>query len=91
VSGKSKHKVDGALLPDEVDIAAAAFQAALAAIDASIHIDPYAVRRCLAEYISEHALLGERDPRILRDGALRHLELRYMRQLFRASEVSAVL
>ena len=87
----AKHKVDGALLPDEVDIAAAAFQSALATLGTSMPMEPHALRRCLAEYICEYALLGERDPRVLRHAALRHLELRHMRPVFSASDLSAVL
>ena len=74
MSGTQKAKVQGALLPDEVEIAASAFRSALATIDASFYADPFALRRCLAEYISEHALMGERDPDVLCEGALRHAE-----------------
>jgi hypothetical protein len=71
-------KVEGALYPDEVTIAAAAFQAALTALDGRIDVDPHSVRRCLAEYISAHALMGELDVITLRDGALRYLGTRYI-------------
>ena len=50
-----KQKVGGALYPDEVDIAAAAFNAALASLGTN-RANAYAVRRCLARYISAHAL-----------------------------------
>jgi hypothetical protein len=69
-----KQKIEGALYPDEVAVAAAAFQAALAAIDGTLYTDPNSVRRCLAEYISAHALMGELDVNALRDDALRFLQ-----------------
>ena len=36
---------------------------------------PERVRDILAKYIAEHALMGERDPESLRDGALEYLSL----------------
>ena len=68
-----KQKVGGALYPDEVDIAAAAFKAALASLGTN-RANAYAVRRCLARYISAHALMGELDVETLRDGAIRYLD-----------------
>ena len=68
-----KQKVGGALYPDEVDIAAAAFKAALASLGTN-RATAYAVRRCLARYISAHALMGELDVDTLRDGAIRYLD-----------------
>ena len=68
-----KQKVGGALYPDEVDIAAAAFNAALASL-ATNRANAYAVRRCLARYISAHALMGELDVETLRAGAVRYLD-----------------
>ena len=68
-----KQKVGGALYPDEVDIAAAAFKAALASLGTN-RANAYAVRRCLARYISAHALMGELDVETLRAGAVRHLD-----------------
>jgi len=69
-----KQKIDGALYPDEVAIAASAFQAALAFVSTQPWANAYLVRWRLAEYICEHALLGELDVEKLRDGALRYLE-----------------
>ena len=74
-----KQKLDGALYPDEVAIAAAAFQAALTRLDGSTCADTHSVRRCLAEYISAHALMGELEVDALRDGALRYLQNGFMR------------
>jgi len=68
-----KQKVGGALYPDEVDMAAAAFEAALASLGTN-RANAYAVRRCLARYISAHALRGELDVETLRDGAIRYLD-----------------
>jgi len=78
-SGIVKQKLDGALYPDEVAIAAAAFQAALTRLDGSTYADTHSVRRCLAEYISAHALMGELEVDALRDGALRYLQNGFMR------------
>jgi hypothetical protein len=74
VGGSVKQKVGGALYPDEVALAAAAFQAALASLGDDIHATSHSVRRCLAEYISAHALNGELDIDELRDGALRFIK-----------------
>ena len=68
-----KQKVGGALYPDEVALAAAAFQAALVCLGDDIHATSHSVRRSLAEYISAHALNGELDVDELRDGALRFI------------------
>jgi hypothetical protein len=68
-----KQKIGGALQPDEVDIAAAAFKAALSSLGTT-RANAYAVRRCLARYISAHALMGELDVETLRDGAIRYLD-----------------
>ena len=69
-----KQRVDGALYPDEIAVAAAAFQTALASLGDTVRASSYAVRRCLAEYISAHALNGELDVEELSEGALRYLE-----------------
>ena len=69
-----KQRVEGALYPDEIAVAAAAFQTALASLGDSVRAGSYAVRRSLAEYISAHALSGELDVDELSEGALRHLE-----------------
>ena len=68
-----KQKVGGALYPDEVAIAAAAFNAALASLGTT-RANAYAVRRCIAQYISAHALMGELDVETLREGAIRYLD-----------------
>jgi hypothetical protein len=62
--------------PDELDIAAAAFEAAQRAIAGPIgNLPPSRVREILAKYIAERALMGERDPEALCDGALKCLSL----------------
>jgi hypothetical protein len=71
-----RQKVGGALYPDEVAVAAAAFQAALVALGNDIQASSHSVRRTLAEYISAHALNGELDVDELRDGALRFIRTR---------------
>jgi hypothetical protein len=83
----AKQKIEGALYPDEVALAAAAFQGALAALDGAIQADPHSVRRCLAEYISAHALMGELDVNVLRDGALSYVRNGFMRPAAVATEV----
>ena len=65
-----KQKVGGALYPDEVALAAAAFQAALVLLGDDVRATSHSVRQSLAEYISAHALNGELDVDQLRDGAL---------------------
>src|SRR5215210_3664016 len=62
--------------PDELHIASEAFDAALRAVVGPLAaIPPERVRDILAKYISERALMGERDPETLRDGALECLSL----------------
>jgi hypothetical protein len=62
--------------PDELHIASEAFDAALRAVAGPLAtMPPERVRDILAKYISERALMGERDPETLRDGALECLSL----------------
>jgi len=62
--------------PDELHIASEAFEAALGAVVGPLGaMPPERVRDILAKYISERALMGERDPETLRDGALECLSL----------------
>jgi len=61
--------------PDELHIAADAFEAAIRAVADPMDGPPERVRDILAKYIAEHALMGERDPESLRDGALEYLSL----------------
>jgi hypothetical protein len=65
-----KQKLTGLLYPDEIAVAAAAFQAALVSLGDSAQAGSHSLRRSLAEYISTHALNGELDVDRLRDGAL---------------------
>jgi hypothetical protein len=62
--------------PDELHIAADAFEAAIRAVAGPLAgLPPERVRDILAKYISERALMGERDAETLRDGALECLSL----------------
>jgi len=62
--------------PDELHIASDAFDAALRAVVGPLAaMPPERVRDILAKYIAERALMGERDPETLRDGALECLSL----------------
>jgi hypothetical protein len=62
--------------PDELHTATDAFEAALRAVAGSMQTTASArVRDILAKYIAERALMGERDPETLRDGALDCLRL----------------
>ena len=62
--------------PDELHIAGDAFEAAIRAVAGPMDgLPPVRVRDILAKYIAERALLGERDPETLRDGALECLNL----------------
>jgi hypothetical protein len=61
------------LTPDDLRLAADAFEAALNALDESVPIDPFTARRTLARYVIEHVFDGERDPERLSRGALEHL------------------
>jgi hypothetical protein len=60
--------------PDELHIAADAFDAALRAVTSPMGTQAR-VRDILAKYIAERALMGERDAETLRDGALDCLRL----------------
>jgi len=66
-----KQKLTGILYPDEVAVAAAAFQAALGSLSDTAQARSSSNRRRVAEYFSTHALNGELDLEQLRDGALR--------------------
>jgi len=62
--------------PDELHIATDAFDAALGAVAGSMAtMAPARVRDILAKYIAERALMGERDAKTLRDGAVDCLRL----------------
>jgi len=62
--------------PHELHIASEAFDAALQAVVGPLAaMPPERVRDILAKYISERALMGERDAETLRDGALECLSL----------------
>jgi len=63
-----------ALGPDDLRLAADAFEAALHSLDESAcDTSPHATRRILARYVIERALSGERDLSRLRDGALAYV------------------
>ena len=66
------------LCPDELRIAAKAYDAALHSIPDNNDVEPHAARKLLARFIIERALRGDRNPEGMRDGALRCLE-RYSR------------
>jgi hypothetical protein len=59
------------LAPEDIRVAALAFEATLKSLDIVVEGD--AARESVARYIMEQALQGERDPLRLRDGALAHL------------------
>jgi phosphoserine phosphatase len=62
--------------PDELHITTEAFDAALRAVAGPLAaMPPEQVRDILARYISKRALMGERDPETLRDGALECLSI----------------
>ena len=62
--------------PDEIHIASDALESALRAVTGSMAtLPPARVRDIFAKYIAERALMGERDPEKLRDGALECLSL----------------
>ena len=57
--------------PDDLRLAADAFEAALLSIhESTCETAAHTIRRRLAEYVIEQALTGERDFDALRDGAL---------------------
>src|SRR4051812_19747417 len=59
--------LENTLGPDDLRMAADAFEAALRAVDERICLhNPYAARRIIGRYIIERALAGERDPVKLR-------------------------
>ena len=61
------------LQPDDLRMAADAFEAALGQLDESLPLDPFTSRRMLARYVIEHMFDGERDPERLCREALKHL------------------
>ena len=61
------------LQPDDLRMAADAFEAALRHLDESVPVDPFTSRRMLARYVIEHMFDGERDLEQLYKGALDHL------------------
>ena len=64
------------LAPDDLRLAAHAFETALRSLDESTcPCSPHEARQVIARYIIEHALNGERNPVNLGQGALRHLEI----------------
>jgi hypothetical protein len=74
-------KYDQVLGPDDLCLAADAFEAALRSLDESAwEVAPHAARQLLAHYIIEKALSGQCDPKQLRDGALAHLKLAASKQ-----------
>jgi len=64
------------LAPDDLRMAADAFDAALRALDEiSCPYEPHTARQIIARYIIERALAGERDPAKLGAGALMCLDI----------------
>ena len=61
------------LTPDDLRLAADAFETALGGLDDSVPINAFTARRMLARYVIEHVFDGERDPKRLSAGALTHL------------------
>ena len=67
--------------PNDLRLAANAFEAALQSLDESAcEIPPHAARQLLAQYIIEKALNGYRDPKQLGEGALANLKLAASKQ-----------
>jgi hypothetical protein len=63
-----------ALGPEDLRLAAEAFEAALRRLDESTcETSPHTIRRLMAQYVIEHALNGERELKALRDGALAYV------------------
>jgi hypothetical protein len=70
--GEKTHQV---LNPDDLRLAAEAFEAALQQLDESTcGVHPYAARKLLARYIIEKTFSGDREPGALREGALAYLK-----------------
>lgn len=66
----------GVLSPDDLSLAADAFDQALQALPAKAHdLKPYTARQLLARYVIDKALSGVRDPAHMRDGALAYIGL----------------
>jgi hypothetical protein len=64
------------LSPDDLRLAADAFDQALQALPAEAHdLKPYTARQLLARYVIDRALSGVRDPVRMRDGALAYIGL----------------
>jgi hypothetical protein len=81
MSAPSFLKYDQVLGPDDLRLAADAFEAALQSLNESVcAVAPHAARQLLAHYIIEKALSGQCDPRQLREGALAHLKLAASKQ-----------
>jgi hypothetical protein len=69
------------LCPEDLRIAAEAFDAALQSLpERAYAMKPYLARNLLARYIIEKALIGEHDSARLRDGALAYLANEAARQ-----------
>jgi len=79
VRGTTPFHRDGVLYPNEMQVALAAFDAAVASLHEIPDCDLADARDRLAEYISNHALLGEVDVDRLRSGALNFLKTGGMR------------
>jgi hypothetical protein len=64
-----------ALGPEDLRLAADAFEAALQSLDESTcDTSPHTARRLLARYVIERALSGERELNALREGALAYVQ-----------------
>jgi hypothetical protein len=79
----------GLLNSDDLCVVASAFESALADVgDSTSHITPDSARRVLASFIIDRALAGERDPRTLKQEALRLLGITHS-QVYRSSACSS--
>ena len=69
------------LSPDDLRLAADAFEEALRSLPTEAHeMKPYTARQLLARHVIEKAFSGMRDPARLRDGALAFVSLAAARQ-----------
>jgi hypothetical protein len=72
---------DHVLDPDDLRLAADAFEGALQSLpEQARELRPYTARHLLARYIIERALNGERDPTRLMESALNSLSTEALRQ-----------
>ena len=69
------------LSPDDLRLAADAFEDALRSLPPEAHeLKPYTARQLLARYVIDRALSGVRDPVRIREGALAYIGLAAARE-----------